>query len=152
MDWELQFIVIFTGVWCLVGAVFLAIGIGMGRSRARREERLRDRADGVILEMIRHTESRHDGETTTSWRPLVEFDCEGRRISLEGDAVGRKKYYEGQRVRVRFDPDDPSVFCIEGDDPIRLLSRIFTAVGAACIVIGLAAAVVVHWSVARLIR
>ena len=152
MEWELQFIILFTGIWCLIGAIFLAIGIGMNRSQRRREERLRDRADGVVLEMIRHTESRHDGTTATGWNPLVEFEYEGRRISLEGEPVSRKQYYEGQRVQVRYDPDDPSCFSIGSNGVLGLLGRIFTAVGVGCIVIGLAAAVVVHWSAARLIR
>ena len=151
MDWETGFIIILTGIWCLVGAIFLAIGIGIGRSGRNREERLREQTDGVILEMIRHTESHRDG-TTTSWHPLVEFDCEGRRVSLEGESVSRKRYYEGQQVRVYYDPDDPSCFRIGNDDPSRLLGRIFTAVGAVCIVIGLAAAVLVRWGSARLPR
>ena len=41
---------------------------------------------------------------------------------------------------------------VMNDDPSRLLGRIFTAVGAVCIVIGLAAAVLVRWGSARLPR
>jgi predicted metalloprotease with PDZ domain len=46
-------------------------------------------------------------------------------------------------VRVRFDPDDPACFAIDGDASGRLFYRIFTAVGAVCVAIGVIAAVVV---------
>lgn len=129
------FVAIFSGTWALVGAVFLAVGIGMGRAWRRKQERLRAQADGVVLEVIRHA-----GCDSVSWRPLVEFDCEGRRISLEGDAVSRKRYYEGQPVRVRYDPDDPSCFSIEGENGGARIGRVFTAVGAACVAVAVIAA------------
>ena len=137
-----MFFAIFCGVWFAIGVVFLSVGLGLRRSWVRREERLRGRAEGTVLEVIRHTSHSSDG-TSVSWCPLVEFEYEGRRISLEAqEGVSRKKFYEGQRVPVLYDPDDPSAFRIEGETGGRTLYRVFTAVGAGCLGVAIIAAAV----------
>ena len=119
------FIVMFTGIWCLIGLIFLCVGIGLKRSFAHREERLRGRAEGTVTEVVRRR-----SRDTSSFYPIVSFEYEGRTISLESDAGGgRKKYYEGQKVGVRFDPDDPTVFRMDDDNGARLIGNIFLAVG-----------------------
>lgn len=131
------FFAIFCGVWAIIGVVFLAVGLGLRRSWTHREDHLRGRTEGTVLEVIRHESHSSDG-TSVSWRPLVEFDCDGRRISLETkESVSRKKYYEGQRVMVLYDPDDPSAFRIEGDTSGRTGYRVFIAVGLGCMAIAL---------------
>ena len=136
------FTVLFTGIWCLVGVIFLAIGVGMRRSFVRKEERLRGRAEGRVVEVVRreHHSSRGD---SVSWYPIVEFEVDGRKVSLECDEGGRKRHYEGQRVEVLYDPDDPATFRLEGASVTRLLGKIFLAVGIGCIAIGLISALVI---------
>ena len=142
MSGTLVFVSIFSGVWGLLGAIFLAVGLGMGRGWRRREERLRASADATVVEVVRHTHHSSDGDST-SWNPLVEFVYEGRRITLEAqDSVSRKKYYEGQQVRILYDPDDPASFRIEGENGARTVHVVFTVVGAVCLLIALAAVVI----------
>ena len=137
------FLIIFTGVWCLVGVIFLGVGFGLYRGAKRREERLRARAEGTITEVTRRTRHTSDGRSV-SWHPIVAFDVDGRTISLESsDGSGRKRYYEGQRVGVLYDPDDPTCFRLEGRDTLALLGKIFLGVGALCVAIGLDAVLVV---------
>ena len=72
--------------------------------------------------------------------PIVSFEYEGRTISLESNVGGgRKKYYEGQKVGVLYDPDDPTVFRLGSDNGARLIGKIFLAVGLGCIAIGIVA-------------
>ena len=131
------FSTIFIGVWCLVGAIFLAVGFGLRRSFQRREERLRARATGTVQEVVRRVHHGSDGDSV-SWYPIVEFEADGQRISLaSGDGGGRKRYYEGQSVEVLYDPDDPSCFRLEGSETMNLVGKIFLGVGLACIAIGL---------------
>ena len=138
------FTLIFTGVWCLVGLVFIAVGIGLRRSFARREERLRTRATGTITEVVRRVSHGSDGESV-SWYPIVDFEADGRRISLESDeGGGRKRFYEGQAVEVLYDPDDPACFRLEGRSATLLLGNIFLAIGLGCVAIGIAAALIVN--------
>ncbi len=137
------FVLIFTGVWCLVGVVFLCVGVGLRRSFLKKEERLRARAPGTITEVVRRVHHGSDGDSV-SWYPIVEFEAEGRTISLEcGDGGGRKTFREGQCVDVLYDPDDPSCFRLEGRSTTRLVGNIFLAVGLGCVAIG----VIVGWIV-----
>lgn len=130
------FTLIFTGIWCLVGAVFLCVGIGLRRSFLRKEERLRDRASGTVTEVVRRVSHGSDGDSVC-WYPIVEFEADGRKISLESDeGGGRKKFYEGQTVQVLYDPDDPSCFRLEGSAIVGTLGKIMLWVGLGCVAIG----------------
>lgn len=138
------FTLIFTGVWCLVGVIFLVVGFCLRRGCLRREERLRARATGTIAEVVRRVSHSSDG-ASASWYPIVEFEADGRTVSLESsDGGGRKRFYEGQSVEVLYDPDDPACFRIEGFDTLRLASRVFLGVGLGCVAIGLIAALIAN--------
>ena len=138
------FTLIFTGVWCLVGLVFIAVGIGLRLSFNRREERLRARASGTVTEVVRRVSHSRNGNSV-SWHPIVDFEADGRRISLECDeGGGRKRFYEGQAVEVLYDPDDPACFRLEGRSTILLLGNIFLAMGLGCVAIGIVAALIVN--------
>ena len=142
MNSPVLFTVLFTGIWCLVGAIFFAIGVGLRRSFIQKEERLRARAEGTVVEVVRRAHRNSNGESV-NWYPIVEFMAEGRKVSLECDEGGRKRHYEGQRVEVLYDPDDPGTFRLEGESVTRLLGKIFLAVGIGCIAIGLISALVI---------
>ena len=139
MSDDALFILMFTGIWCLVGAVFLAVGLSARRRRRLKEERLRARASGTVVEVVR----RSSGDSV-SFYPIVEFEFDGRRISLESETGGgRKRYYEGQAVEVLYDPDDPACFRLENDNAGLTVSGILLAVGIACVAIGALAALVI---------
>ena len=138
------FTLIFTGTWCLVGVVFLGVGLGLRRRCLRREERQRARASGTVAEVVRRVDHASD-RTSVSFHPVVAFEVDGRKISLEAaDGDWRKRYCEGQGVEVLYDPDDPSCFRLEGFDPLRLLGRVFLWIGLGAVAVGLIAAVVVR--------
>ena len=130
-----MFAIVFTGIWCLVGAIFLGVGIGLRRSFNRRDERLRARTNGTVTEIVR----RGSGDTS-SFYPIVDFEYEGRTISLEADTGGgRKRHYVGQSVEVLYDPDDPTCFRLEGDGGVGIAGSIMLAVGFGCVAIGVVA-------------
>ena len=137
------FTLIFTGVWCLVGFVFLGVGIALRRSFYRREARLRARTSGVVTEVVRR-EDRSSNGVSVSWYPIVDFEVDGHRVSLEGDGTVRKRFYDGQSVEVLYDPDDPSCFRLEGGDASRLTGSIFLAVGLVCVAVGAIVALLVN--------
>ncbi len=134
------FTLIFTGIWCLVGAIFLFIGLWLRRSAQNREDRLRARTGGTVTELVRR-----GGANGAGWYPIVEFEADGRKLSLESrDGGGIKRFYEGQRVEVLYDPDDPACFQLEGMNTLRLVGTVFVWVGLVSIAIGLIAAVIVN--------
>ena len=143
------FTLIFSGIWCLVGVIFTCVGIGLRRAFLRKEERLRARATGTVTEVVRRVSHSSDG-ASASWYPIVEFEADGRAISLEYDeGGGRKRFYEGQSVEVLYDPDDPSCFRLEGRSAVGLLGRVFIIVGLVCIALGAAVGALVGGLFAR---
>ena len=135
-----MFTLIFSGIWCLVGLIFLGTGLFLRRVSARREERMRTRAGGKVVEVVRRA-----GANGVGWYPIVEFEADGRRVSLESqDGGGAKRFYEGQSVEVLYDPDDPTRFRLEGLDIIRLVGTIFLWVGLVAIAVGLVAALIIN--------
>ena len=132
-----MFSLIFTSVWCLVGVSFLAVGFGLRRSFLRREERLRARAEGTVTEVVRRVTHSSSG-ANVAFHPIVDFDADGRHVSLEcTDGGGRKTFFEGQTVGVLYDPDDPACFRLEGRETLNLLGKVFLGVGLGCVAIGL---------------
>lgn len=135
-----MFILIFTGVWSLVGVIFLAVGLGLRAAFRRREERMRARAAGTVVEVVRRM-----GNDSAAFYPIVEFEADGRKISLESsDGGGRKRFYEGQSVEVLYDPDDPSQFMLEGFNALAIVGKVFLIIGLACIAIGVIVGVAVN--------
>ena len=129
------FPMMFSGTWALVGIIFFVVGIFVRRHALRMEERCTRRAEATVSEVIRRRPYTRDG-ASYSWHPLVEFDYEGRKIQMESSSGGgRKKYYEGQILNIFHDPDDPSVFYIEGHHGIRFIGTIFKWVGIAGLVV-----------------
>ena len=138
------FILAFTGVWCLVGAVFLCVGIGLRRAAIRREERQRARAEATVVQVLRRV-NRGYHSRGYSWHPVVRFEVDGRAVCLEsGEGFGSKRFCEGQTVEVLYDPDDPACFRLEGRDLLMLLGKIFLAVGLGCVAIGATVALAVY--------
>lgn len=137
------FAVIFSGVWGLVGAIFFLVGFFIRRSVLRTEERCSERAEARVLEVIRHRHHSQSG-SSSSWHPLVEFDYEGKTISLEAPrGAGRKKFYVGQLLNIRHDPDDPANFYVEGESAVKLLYLIFMVVGLAAVMIAVIALIII---------
>ena len=142
MDMNL-FAIVFSGVWGLIGVIFFMVGLFIRRSAVRAEERCSERAEARVLEVIRHRHHSRSG-SSSSWHPLVEFDYEGKTISLEAPrGAGRKKFYVGQLLNIRHDPNDPANFYVEGENAVRLLSLIFMMVGLAAVIIAIIALIII---------
>ena len=138
------FVLMFTGIWCLVGAIFLAVGIGLRRSFARREERLRARTEGRVADVFSRT-SYSGSSRSVSWYPVIAFEAEGLEYELEYHVGGsRRAFSPGQSVEVLYDPDDPTCFRLEGHATTRLLGTVFLLTGLACVAVGVIVGLSVH--------
>ena len=138
------FTLIFTGVWCTVGIAFLGIGFFLRSRGVQNRERLRARAEATVVDFIDHFGTYHN-HPTHSRNPVVEFDYEGRTISVECmEGLGPRSFYEGQRVELLYDPDDPSFVRMAGFQPEAKLGTVFVVIGTASIVLGITAAAIIN--------
>lgn len=129
MNEKLLFISIFCGVWCFLGIIFLSIGIGTGGHRRRLERRCSERVWGSVADVVPNRGA--DGATLC---PMVEYATpQGLMRQLSPVSSTRCRYAVGQAVAVWYDPQDPSVWYLEGDKSAHLLAEIFAIIGSVCI-------------------
>ena len=137
------FALIFSGVWGIIGIVFLGVGIALRTRATQDQERLRARAEATVVSFVDHFGT-YRGHTTHGRNPVVEFDYEGRTISVECmDGLGPRSFYEGQKVEILYDPNDPSFVRMAGFQPEGKLGVVFIVIGIGCIALGIGGAVLV---------
>ncbi|MEU2060873.1 DUF3592 domain-containing protein [Streptomyces sp. NPDC013455] len=111
-----------------IGVVFLAFGV-YGLRRAAVLDRVGVEAEARI---VRH-EVRRDEEKATYHHPVAAWTTEDGRACAYSSRLGRSavgaRFGVGARVKVRYDPDAPQRFEIEGWDT-RTLDRLFTVLGS----------------------
>ncbi|NUP42799.1 MAG: DUF3592 domain-containing protein [Streptomyces sp.] len=127
------------GVPLLLGTVFMAIGVVIGRrSRRLRQEGAQTRATVVGFKTHRDFDANR-----TMYQPVVRWVTgDGRTVetvsSVASNSVGDLR--QGATVTVFYDPDNPKRMLIDGHDGGALVV-VFCVLGA----VGLAAALLVAW-------
>ena len=66
-----MFIIMFSGVWFLVGIIFFIIGIGMFKNRKRKESNCTLTTYGKVKDIVNHR-SYSNNSTTSTWHPVFE--------------------------------------------------------------------------------
>ena len=139
-EW-LGFKVLFSGIFGLVGAIFLAIGIFILRGHRRKLQRCTSRTWGKVTDLIEH----RDRDGKRFWHPVFEYTVGDRKyIKESGYGSSPSPFAVGQNVVVYFNPSDFEDYFTEGETAPDLLGKIFTAVGAGLLVIGILAALLIH--------
>ena len=132
-------IYIFPGIFLLVGLVFVAASVGIGRSRAKKRERCTAQTVGKVADMRKVSHSESDGTTSYSWHAVYTYYVNGthyERFSSFGTA--KPKFQQEQSVVIFYDPEDPESYYVEEENWGKLL-KIFGVVGVLLILIGTAA-------------
>ena len=133
MDGTVGFTWLFFGIWALVGRVFVLVAWILRRVRLRRAERCTACASGTVVEL----EYRHWKKQGGAYYPVVEFPVDGQIHRVRSNCGSRPaRYAAGEAVTVRYDPEDPDRFELEGDHVLALLERVFLFVGLGCVLIG----------------
>lgn len=146
-EFRVLFVSIFTGVWCLIGVIFLAIGWGMRRSRQRRLARCTERTQGTVIDLVRRVGG-SGGSYHASWHPVFSyFVGEQQAIQESNYGASSARFMIGQPVTVYYDPRDPSVYIVQEEKLGGLLARVFLLAGAAAVLIGVAVGLCVWYLV-----
>ena len=120
-------------IFLTVGLVFAAIGIwAWADDRARAETGTR--ATGTVIDL----ERRHDSDSGSTYRPVVEFhDARGTRHEFVG-SVGSSPpaYSRGETVSVIYDPTAPGQAMIDGFMDRYFLPLVFGGMGGVFALLG----------------
>lgn len=144
MNDTLMFVIIFSGIWILIGAIFFIIGIAMLKSRKRKEIECTSKTHGKVTDVIRHQSHDSDCGYSSSWHPVFEYNI-GELKFIKESLYGRSqsKYAIGQEVEVYYNPEDYNDFYIAGETLPRTIGTIFTIVGIVAIIIGTFSAILI---------
>lgn len=140
----LKFVIAFSGVFILVGAIFLIIGIAMFNNRKKKERNCTLMTHGKVTDMVRRKSYNRDGEYTLSWYPVVEYNVGELKFTKESPYGSyQPKYTIGQDIEVYYNPEDYDEYYIAGDTLPKTLATIFTVVGIVAISIAIISAILI---------
>lgn len=144
MSDTLMFVIIFSGVWTLVGVVFLIIGIVMINNRKKKEINCTSMTYGKVTDIVRHENYDSDGGYSSSWHPVFEYNIGELKFIKESPyGSSQSKYAIGQDIEVYYNPEDYNEYYIAGDTLPKTLATIFTMVGIGAIFIAIISAILI---------
>ena len=101
-------------VYIIAGVMFL-IGLLVTVTGVRRVKRCTEPAQATIVDIEVEVESSDDGKEQR-YRPVFEFAAKGENVRKKGNVSSsrRRAYHVGDVKNVRYNPDKPKEFIVEG--------------------------------------
>ena len=144
MSDSLKFVIIFSGVWAVIGIVFFIIGLFMFKNRKKKEISCTSKTYGKVTDIVRHESRGSDGTYSSTWHPVFEYNVGELKFIKESPFGGSSsKYAVGQNIEVCFNPENYNEYYIEGDNTQKTLATIFIGVGIVSICIAIFSAIFV---------
>ena len=141
---SIMFVIKFSGIWAIVGFVFLTLGLLMLKNRKKKEINCTSMTFGKVTDIVRHQDYDSDGGYSSSWHPVFEYNVGELKFIKESPyGTSQSKYAIGQDVEVYYNPEDYNEYYIAGDATPKILATIFTLVGIGAILIAIISAIIV---------
>ena len=139
-----MFVIIFSGIWTLIGAIFLIIGIAMYYNNKRKKVNCTSSTYGKVTDIVRHQSYDRDGGYSSNWHPIFEYNVGELKFIKESPyGSSQSKYAIGQNVEVYFNPENYNEYYIAGDTLPTKLAKIFIFVGIGAIVMAATVAMLI---------
>ena len=89
------------------------------------------------VDVVTHTDS--DGDRTTSYYPILEFEDSDHVPHRGRQGVSSGRYEVGEKVEIKYDPRDPegNLLMSRDEGTAGLVTTIFVAMGAIFAIIGI---------------
>ena len=140
----LVFVIMFSGIWALIGVIFFVIGIALLNNRKKKEINCTSKTYGKVTDLVRHENYNEDGGYSTSWHPVIEYNV-GELKFIKESVYGssQSKYAIGQDVEIYYNPEEYNEYYIVGDTLPKTCATIFTIVGIGAIIIAVFSAILI---------
>ncbi len=117
------FVFLFSGIFGLMGLIFLAVGLAISGAQDKKRRLCTSRAEGTVSAMQSQIGS-------NSLRAVYSFSIDGKPMQYVSNYAGMNSLLVGQTVDVYYDPERVGRVYIEEDvRQIRQFSLIFTILG-----------------------
>ena len=117
-------------IFTLVGVVFLIVGLITLMNAKKKAAACTGEAKATVIEIDEAYHEDEDGHKSKVYAPIVEYTVGGETYTeMSPVHTSPCKFTVGQTVMVHYDPADPHVMIIEGDNGTKLLYTIFIIMG-----------------------
>ncbi|MBQ7521687.1 MAG: DUF3592 domain-containing protein [Clostridia bacterium] len=129
------FILIFTGVWVLLGIIFLIIAISMYFVQKKKTEVCTAKTIGTVTDVVHHSAGR---PKYSSWHPVIQYTTMTGEMIKKVSAYGTNppKYSAGDTVHIHYNPKKTDEFYLSDDKVGKIVRIVFMWVGIGMIFIG----------------
>lgn len=108
-----------------MGAIFLAVGVGVGITTVSFVSDAK-RADGVVIDLAWHS----SGKSGMTAAPVVRYDVDGKAYEFTSSMSSKPPAYKvGEQVTVLYDPAEPSEGRLDGFMDLYMFPLIFGILG-----------------------
>lgn len=145
MEDKMLFIAIFSGAFCGIGLIFLMVSWIITAVVADKKKNCTSKAVGTVTDLVRSTNYYDRNHSIRGFHPVVQYTTEkGETLSITSAvSTSPPKYKVGDIVNVKYDPNKPEKFYIDGDNTINIVKIVFLCVGLGLIVLGLLVGILV---------
>lgn len=144
MSDTLMFVIIFSGIWGLVGTVFLIMGIVMLNKRKKKELNCSSKTYGKVTDIVRRESYSREHGYSSTWYPVFEYNIgELKFIKEYPYGTSQSKYAIGQSIEICYNPENYNEYYVAGDKLPKTLTIVFTIVGIIAIVIAILSAILI---------
>ncbi len=145
MEDKMLFIAIFSGIFCGIGLIFLMVSWIITAVIADRKKNCTSKAVGTVTDLVRSTNYHDRNSHARGFHPVVQYTTDkGETLSVTSAvSTNPPKYKVGDIVNVKYDPNKPQKFYIDGDNTINIVKIVFLCVGSGLIVLGLLVGILV---------
>ena len=145
MEDKMLFIAIFSGAFCGIGLIFLMVSWIITAVVADKKKNCTSKAVGTVTDLVRSTNYYDRNHSIRGFHPVVQYTTEkGETLSITSAvSTNPPKYKVGDIVNVKYDPNKPQKFYIDGDNTINIVKIVFLCVGPGLIVLGLLVGILV---------
>lgn len=144
MNDTIMFAIMFSGIWGLIGFIFLIIVIAILNNKKKKEVNCTSTTFGKVKDIVRHQSYDSDGGYSSSWHPVFEYNI-GELQFIKESIYGssQSKYAIGQDVEICYNPDNYNEYYVVGETLPKTLGIIFTIVGIVGIIIAIFSAILI---------
>ena len=125
MEDKMLFIAIFSGIFCGIGLIFLMVSWIITAVIADRKKNCTSKAVGTVTDLVRSTNYHDRNSHARGFHPVVQYTTDkGETLSVTSAvSTSPPKYRIGDTVHVKYDPNKPEKFYIDGDNTINIVKK-----------------------------
>ena len=131
-----MFILIFTGVWVLLGIIFLTIAIVMYFVQKKKTEVCTAKTIDTVTDVVHRSAG---NPRYSSWHPVIQYTTATGEIITKATAYGTNppQYSVGDTVHIHYNPKKADEFYLSDDKVGKIVRIVFMWVGIGMLFIGI---------------